>query len=214
MIQIGFDLERIKKEYYNILDTPFLTLEENDPAGKARVQVEFSNATNKQFIQVLGENHHDFLKYITNPKCADGIILSSDILDRTKASLHIIELKSAITTSIWSKVQQQFRGAILRGIAFASSLGIAQIQHISLHTCYVEDHLLQAAVQAQTTQQHIKGIAARKPLTGVNIPEAQQWNMPTISIFRTQTLMLTHTRHKLIINEQHVNSGTITITAI
>ncbi len=214
MIQIGFDLDRINKEYYKILDAPFLTLEENDPAGKASVQVEFSNATNKQFIQVLGENHHDFLKYITNPKCADGIILASDTLDRTKASLHIIELKSAITTQIWSKVQHQFRGAILRGIAFASSLGIAQIQHISLHTCYVADTSLQAAIQAQTTQQHIKGMVARKPLTGVNITEAEQWNMPTISIFRAQPLMLTHTKHNLVINEQHVNCGTVMITTI
>lgn len=79
---------------------------------------------------------------IKQRKAADGVILHFG-RDRSLRALHLVELKSKVTTEQWRGVKLQLQGALHNAHALLGVLGLDCPAQIFCHTAYKRDALSQ-----------------------------------------------------------------------
>lgn len=84
----------------------------------------------------LSENNR--FPCIKQRKVADGVILQFGEQGQLKA-LHLIELKSRLTSGEWRKVKEQLQGALHNAHALLGVLGLDLPPRIVCHTAYKQD---------------------------------------------------------------------------
>ncbi|MBD2845054.1 hypothetical protein IDH44_07615 [Paenibacillus sp. IB182496] len=212
MIRIGFDLARIKEEYYCKLELDDLTfiLTEDDDEGRAELKMRFQTSENCEFIRLLGETDHSLLKYLNNTGCADGIIVESDLSDRSRCNIYIVELKRTVNDQKWTgKVRKQYRGATLRVLSFLSTLGITQVSKIEYITGYVyssmDQHIDAVKSKRKVAQTSLIG---KKTFLGIKDEEVLEWEQDEIRLFQGN---FKHRKVQLVLNDQDVGTGAVSI---
>ncbi|MGB8954577.1 MAG: hypothetical protein WCC10_04340 [Tumebacillaceae bacterium] len=180
MINIGFNLGRVNPDYFELCSSHVIVVEETSKKGEAELTCTFQEG--KEYIRLLKEHDH-ILTYCMNRKCADGIIIELDPADQSQARVHIIELKKSMGSRTWEKVKEQFYGASLRALAFASSVGIHRILSIHYYTGYVDDDEMKKSIETTRMQSEITGTIARKVRTAINPEELKEWQLDTVKVF-------------------------------
>lgn len=200
MITIGYDINRIKREFYEI-QTNEILIEETRDGGKAELLVSFPSNNNVFYLRLLRETE-PWLQYITNAKCADGIIIEIDDTMKDKARMFIFELKSTLPLDTWSKVLKQFRASILRGISVCSTIGISDVYEIRLFTACTDTTSIDDDKQLNQRLMRLKGgsIIDKRMVTGGKLNDLLQWREPSIQPF-PDSIKFSHD----IIKLSHVN---------
>lgn len=206
MSSIGFDLTRISQDYYKISGN-HIEIVETDKGGKATLSVLFKNNQNKEYIVINTKIKH-ILKYLTNQKHADGVIIESNKTDRSKCSLYIVELKSSLDSSEWSKVKRQFEGATLTALALASTMGITRIESIKYVTGYTDSTNLEKNLEYYRKKARVTGPAALKQFSGKNQFEVEEWFADQVIMFNN--VKYDHQKIQLT-NDGDQNIGTVEI---
>lgn len=70
--------------------------------------------------------------------CADGAFVT---FDEDGAHLHIVELKSKLTQSTWSKAAVQFEGMFLTSLATARLLKISNFKSVTCYIAFTQDKM-------------------------------------------------------------------------
>ncbi|MFC0211819.1 hypothetical protein ACFFK0_05005 [Paenibacillus chartarius] len=208
MIDIGFNINRAKAQFYEIFESE-VVISENSDEGRAELTVIFQDHRGKKFIRLLRE-HDPILQYADNQKCADGIIIECTASDCQRAKIYIIELKTTIGVMTWNDVKAQFRGATLRALAFATSIGINHIEAISYCTAYLEDSEIKKIAEAIERQSNLTGTVAKKRPIGINPSEIKEWNDTKITPFREQKNSFPHS-YCILSREADINKGLISM---
>lgn len=203
MINISYDLKRIKQDYYCIINSSTILIDETSDDGRAELTMEFQKTSGRQFIKLLRETDHSWLGYLENNSCADGIIIE---LIGTSCNLYIVELKRTVNDQKWTgKIRKQFRGATLRALAFLSSLGIKDIMNIEYFTAYVTSYMDQH-IQAAKAKQKISNssIIGKKAKLGIKDEEVLEWELDEITVFNSK---FTHHKVELQRNANDIGIG-------
>ncbi|WP_139491722.1 hypothetical protein [Brevibacillus dissolubilis] len=106
-----------------------LILKEVNEEGRA--EVHFCTDHNELYSFRLEGNNK--FPYLTNQKCADGIILE---LRQEQWFLHVIEFKKTMKKDIWNKTKVQYEGAVLRMHAIMGILGIEKLDGIYFYSAF------------------------------------------------------------------------------
>ena len=125
-----------------------------------------------KFLVLKGSAGTHQIRWLKSAKCADGCVVH---VDEDDIHVHIIELKSRVNGSEWSKVQEQFEGMYLNALAL---LGLMEVRRWRSITCYLAYR--REALSAQTTAaaslvKHLPGMPQRR----FNLPwEADRIQLP------------------------------------
>lgn len=88
------------------------------------------------FIHLKHLDDQPPLKWAKNRRCADAAILTQNEDD---LCLHVVELKSKLTTKSWLIVKQQLSGMIANAIAMLAVSGGPKPKRIVCHVSFTED---------------------------------------------------------------------------
>lgn len=132
--------EWIPSEYFQVIDSEWILVEEIEEEGRAAVRCSLPT---QQAIELPLEGKN--FSTLRKEDCADGIylVLGAD----NQWELHIIECKRTIKRNKWDKIKKQFRGAIQRALAIVASVGV-QVARIKVYTAYRTDEL-QSLIMSQ-----------------------------------------------------------------
>lgn len=181
MIKIGIDFNRINSEYYEKKLSHIIPIEETKVQGKAKLDITFPNTPSVTYYKLCKETS-SWLNFATNKNCADGIVIG--IESNEKAKIYIIELKSKLSASKWSTVLNQFRGSLLRALAFCNTIGIQDIEEVNFYTSFVDRSQIDREKDINEKQKGLKGgIIANKQMTGRRLTDIEQWDTTDIKPF-------------------------------
>ncbi len=186
MIKLDFDLKRVNNDYYSKNDSNIFTIHEFADDGAAELTFIVPDVEQGIFLKLKYE-HSQWLKYANNQKCVDGIVIS--ISQDNIAAIHIVELKSGIGSKTWKRVQNQFRGSILRAVSFCGTIGV-KIKSLCLYTAFVENK----DKQIKEMQSNITSSFRRKTHVGRSQKNQYDWEMEEISLFEGESKF----SHKII----------------
>jgi len=206
MINIGIDFNRINKNYYE-KKSNIIIIDEMNEKGKAELTVTFPNITTVAYYKLCQETS-SWLNFANNSSCADGIIIG--IESNKKAKIYIIELKSKMSAAKWSKVLNQFRGSILRAIAFCNTIGIQEIEEVSLYTSFIDRTIIDREKFVNEKRKTIKGgIIKQKLMSGSRLTDIDQWDNQTIRPFPKSQFFEHKTINLMKVN--NINKGSFII---
>ena len=202
MIKLDFDLKRVNTDYFFKNDSNIFKIHEFADDGAAELTFVVPDVEQGIFLK-LNYEHSQWLKYAKNQKCVDGIVIS--ISQDNLAAIHIVELKSTIGSKTWKRVQNQFRGSILRAFSFCGTIGV-KIKSLCLYTAFVEN----ADEQIREMQSNITSSFAKKAHVGRNQKKEYDWEMEEISLFEGESKF----SHKVInmTNGGEKNFGSYQVT--
>lgn len=181
MIRIGKDLRRINPEYFSKSVSNIIEIIETRTDGKAKLDLVFPQSPSSDYYK-LEKEHDAWLKFSTNQQCADGIIISVD--DNSDVKIYIVELKNSVRSNKWDDILGQFRGSLLRAIAFCSSIGLNDILEVRFYTGCENYNKIEEEKRVRTLQKQIPvGPIARKKRIGVNLANIDQWGEAEIKPF-------------------------------
>ncbi|MFD1780692.1 hypothetical protein ACFSFW_18665 [Fredinandcohnia salidurans] len=181
MVTIGIDFNRVLENFYK-KENHKIIINETQDSGKAELEVIFPNLPNISYYK-LEEEKTQWLKFINNQKCADGVVLQINESQNRHAIIYIFELKSTLSSSTWSKVLKQYRGALLRAISFCNVVGISDIREVYLYTSFTDSSKLDSEKKAIESQQNVKGLIAKKRFVGLKSEEILKWGNTNIKLF-------------------------------
>lgn len=110
---------------------------EMDEAGKGAVQFMLKEGETALRFKLSEKWRFPCIK---QRKTADGVILQFSVAKKLQA-IHLVELKSKLTGSEWSKVKEQLQGALHNAHALLGVLGLGWPEQIICHTAYKVDML-------------------------------------------------------------------------
>lgn len=130
----------------DLLDPNWVTSQESGPVevieralgGAARVVFPFAH----RFLHLKHLDDQPPLKWSKNRRCADAAII---IEEGPELCLHVVELKSKLTTKTWLTVKQQLSGMIANATAMLAVTGGPQPKKIICHVSFTEDAVGTAA---------------------------------------------------------------------
>jgi len=210
MNKIGYDLRRVKQEYYSVIEGLSLFIEETSKDGEAQLRVVFESDEDKTFIRLLQENS-GWLNYAVNKRCADGIVIEIDSKSHSRCNLYIMELKRSVDSEKWtSDIKSQFRGATLRAMAFLSSLGITQVVNQEYFTGFVHSKMDDSVAALKAKQKvNTSSPIAKKGFLGVKDEEILEWEQGKIKVFGGE---FAHHKVPLVLDDRNIGVGEVSIS--
>lgn len=187
MYQLGYDLNRIREEFYIGFNNHQIKVTEQSEEGKATLDVFFSSKKYDYYFKLENEQSQ-WLTYGVNQQCADGIILCIfDHEGQTMADLFIFELKSKLSGSKWNEVLGQYRGSILRAVSFSGTLGVQGISSVKLYCCAIDKVSIDDEYAHVQAQKRLHGPVKRKQKTGAIYSNIEKWGLKAFSPFNIGT---------------------------
>jgi hypothetical protein len=127
-------VERLNPDWALLLAGGPMDVVETAEGGVAKVT--FTSAGNCLYLKHLDDQPP--LKWTRNRRCADAAII---VQESDGLCLHVVELKSKLTTKEWLKAQTQLEGMIANAIALLAVVDGPRPTHVVCHVSYITESI-------------------------------------------------------------------------
>lgn len=162
--------ELFNKDFITVLDKPRnkFYFEEVKTGGQGKCTFETKTLT----IKIKAKDQAPIVWALKNKKCAEGAFVK--LLSNGETSLHILEMKSGLNSSEFSKVLEQFKGMYLSALSIISLLRIQEPKEIYVYIAYSTDKITNPNLNPSNP-------AASK--VGIGSPERAIWNNGIVNLY-------------------------------